>query len=434
MHSFYGFRWRHEAPRPPPRGARGPAAQSLRDAIKPFVPFKRELRGAQQQLMFARGLRRHAIDLYHEPNYVPIRFDVPVVTTVHDLSWLRYPDAHPIDRVRWLEQGFAARAGAVGGDPGRFGVRAPGGVDHVRHRAGARDGGAPGRGRAVPSAVSGSDERRSAAARLGSRQLPAHRRHDRATQEPRPRARSLCAAACLLCASAFRWWWRERRAGARARWRQGCANWPIAGQIRFLGHVPASDLPSLYAGAAAFVFPSLYEGFGLPPLEAMASGVPVLVSDRASLPEVVGEAGIRLDPDRPERTAEQIVALLDDVEQRSRMIVAGTERARGFTWTRARLRRWRPTRALSHARGARRVSEPFCRPGGPNLVVPIAESKYNVADAETRFSERVREEVTEAIVLNCPEQPLNPPLPAERRLAWPIAAKGFPRTDRAGRA
>src|SRR6185295_16413618 len=68
------------------------------------------------------------------------------------------------------------------------------------------------------------------------------------------------------------------------------------GEIRFLGRVADDDLPFLYAGAAAFVFPSLYEGFGLPPLEAMASGVPVLVSDRASLPEVMSDAGIRLDP------------------------------------------------------------------------------------------------------------------------------------------
>jgi glycosyltransferase involved in cell wall biosynthesis len=105
------------------------------------------------------------------------------------------------------------------------------------------------------------------------------------------------------------------------------------GQIRFLGHVPGSDLPALYAGAAAFVFPSLYEGFGLPPLEAMASGVPVLVSDRASLPEVVGEAGVMLDPERPERTAELLAGLLDDQGARTRWGRAGADRARAFTWS-----------------------------------------------------------------------------------------------------
>ena len=75
------------------------------------------------------------------------------------------------------------------------------------------------------------------------------------------------------------------------------------GRIRFLGFVPGEALPDLYAGAAAFVFPSLYEGFGLPPLEAMASGVPVVTSGRASLAEVVGDAGLVLDPDDPAGTA-----------------------------------------------------------------------------------------------------------------------------------
>ena len=106
LHSFYGVRWRHEAPCPPPRGVGGPAAQRLRETIKHFVPFTRELRTSQQRLMATHGLRRYGIDLYHEPNYVPVCYDVPVVTTVHDLSWLRYPETHPVDRVRWLGKGL----------------------------------------------------------------------------------------------------------------------------------------------------------------------------------------------------------------------------------------------------------------------------------------------------------------------------------------
>jgi len=104
------------------------------------------------------------------------------------------------------------------------------------------------------------------------------------------------------------------------------------GQVRFLGHVAATQLPFLLAGSAAFVFPSLYEGFGLPPLEAMASGVPVLVSDRASLPEVVGDAGITLDPTTPEATAKEIEALLGDRVARHRLSLRGIAQASRFTW------------------------------------------------------------------------------------------------------
>jgi glycosyltransferase involved in cell wall biosynthesis len=96
------------------------------------------------------------------------------------------------------------------------------------------------------------------------------------------------------------------------------------GLIRFLGYVADDDLPLLYAGAAAFVFASIYEGFGLPPLEAMASGVPVLVAERAALPEVTGDAALKLDPARPDETARTLASMLD--ERR------GLERAADFTW------------------------------------------------------------------------------------------------------
>jgi alpha-1,3-rhamnosyl/mannosyltransferase len=104
------------------------------------------------------------------------------------------------------------------------------------------------------------------------------------------------------------------------------------GRIRFIGHVPGRSLPDLYAGAAAFVFPSLYEGFGLPPLEAMASGVPVLVSDRASLPEVVGDAALMLDPECPDDTAMKLASILDDSAAHAGLIHRGLERARAFSW------------------------------------------------------------------------------------------------------
>ena len=70
------------------------------------MPWKRELRQKAQRFAFERGLRRCGIELYHEPNYVPISTDVPFVITIHDLSWLRYPETHPPGRIRWLKKGL----------------------------------------------------------------------------------------------------------------------------------------------------------------------------------------------------------------------------------------------------------------------------------------------------------------------------------------
>ena len=116
IHSFYGYRWRHEPPRAQVPDGRSTGAVRAWEQIKRWVPLKRELRNLKQQVTFERGLRSHAVEVYHEPNYVPVRYDVPVVITIHDLSWLRYPETHPTDRVRWLERGLARaleRAGAI---------------------------------------------------------------------------------------------------------------------------------------------------------------------------------------------------------------------------------------------------------------------------------------------------------------------------------
>jgi glycosyltransferase involved in cell wall biosynthesis len=103
------------------------------------------------------------------------------------------------------------------------------------------------------------------------------------------------------------------------------------GALRLLGHVPDPLLPGLYAGGEAFVLPSHYEGFGLPVLEAMAAGTPVVAADTAALPETCGGAARLVRPDG-DAVRDALVALLADPGERERLRAAGRERAAGFSW------------------------------------------------------------------------------------------------------
>jgi len=98
------------------------------------------------------------------------------------------------------------------------------------------------------------------------------------------------------------------------------------------GRVSSAALTALYRGATAMVFPSRYEGFGLPVLEAMQLGCPVLVADACALPDVVDGAGVVVAPDDPDAWATAIGDLLDDPARRARLVEAGRRRAAGFTW------------------------------------------------------------------------------------------------------
>jgi glycosyltransferase involved in cell wall biosynthesis len=105
--------------------------------------------------------------------------------------------------------------------------------------------------------------------------------------------------------------------------------------VRFFGFVPDQTLAALYRLADAFVFPSLYEGFGLPPLEAMASGTPVITSNVSSLPEVVGDAALMIDPYEPQAIAEAMYRVLTQPELRASLRTRGLARAREFSWERS---------------------------------------------------------------------------------------------------
>lgn len=122
--------------------------------------------------------------------------------------------------------------------------------------------------------------------------------------------------------------WQDRELHQRAR------ALGLERDVRFAGWLPEAELEDLWAAADAFVFPSLFEGFGLPVLEAMARGVPVACSNASSLPEVAGDAALLFDPRDPHAIAGALSRLLGDDDLRERLRRAGPERARAFTWRR----------------------------------------------------------------------------------------------------
>lgn len=105
--------------------------------------------------------------------------------------------------------------------------------------------------------------------------------------------------------------------------------------VFFPGYMSAEDLVKLYSGAKAFVFPSFYEGFGIPPLEAMACGVPVITSNCSCLPEVSGDAAVLINPKDWEQLADAMERMLTDTQLRETCISRGFERVKNFTWERA---------------------------------------------------------------------------------------------------
>ena len=135
--------------------------------------------------------------------------------------------------------------------------------------------------------------------------------------------------ATLALAGGIGWGGEDQRLRARV------AELGLQARVRFLGHVPAADLPALMRGALALALPSLYEGFGMPLAEAMACGTPVLASNTSSLPEVVGAAGLLLPPTDVAAWADALAQAATDTALRDRLRERGLARARLFTWERA---------------------------------------------------------------------------------------------------
>jgi Glycosyltransferase len=268
------------------------------------------------------------VDLFYSPDFVlpPTRPGTRTLLTVHDLSFLRYPDHFVPKLVRYLERvvpASVARADRVLADSEA--TRA----DLIRLL------GTP--PEKVEVLYSGVDPRFRPEPESGERErLRARYGLDRpyvlsvGTLQPRKNFVRLIRAFArlpdtgrVLVIAGGRGWLYESVLEEAAR---------HPDRVRVLGFVEDADLPALYRGADLFVFPSFYEGFGLPVLEAMACGVPVVASDASSIPEMVGTAGILLPPDDAQGMAGALLQLLQDAAFHAEMRQRALEQAGWFSW------------------------------------------------------------------------------------------------------
>jgi glycosyltransferase involved in cell wall biosynthesis len=280
------------------------------------------------------ALRAGRIDLFHGTNHMaPPLSPVPTVITIHDLSALSLPQHHNWrNRLLTVPQMLlslrrATRIIAISQYTARDVARLPG-IDPERIRVILRTA-SPELAPAPPEAVA--EVRRRLA-------LPATFFLFLGALEPRKNVIALVRALALLHAGG------DTRAHVVIAGAEGWQNHDVyreverrglGGAVHFAGFVATEDLPAVYGAATAFVFPSLFEGFGLPPLEAMACGTPVICSNAASLPEVVGDDALLFDPRSPEALAACMRRMLDDAELRRRLSAAGLARVPLFSPQRA---------------------------------------------------------------------------------------------------
>jgi glycosyltransferase involved in cell wall biosynthesis len=304
----------------------GHPVQRLRSQLPKTPWFRKTLR--ETVFLFSR-LFHSEFDLYFEPNFIPVKIKAKkIVTTVHDFSFRLFPEAHPKDRIQYFEKNFAKNilrsdriitdSVYIKDEAKQFLALSPEritpvhlGVDHDVFK------------------MYDSETLKSWTESLA---LPAKFILFVGTREPRKNLDRLMRAYSELpehVQTEFslvlvgpRGWGESDPVG-----RQKLAN-----RVLVLDYLDTQKLALAYNLASVLVYPSLYEGFGLPPLEAMACGCPVVVSRAASLPEICADAACYVDPKDVQSIAEGMNRVLSDNELRRSLTKKGIERAKLFTW------------------------------------------------------------------------------------------------------
>jgi len=299
-----------------------------------FLPADSPMRGlAWEQTMLKRMAKKAGVDVLFSPaNVAPLFPPVPSVITIHDLAFLLFPQYFSLSfgtYYRTAVPRMAAQASAIITDSESTKgdlierMRVP--ADKIT---------------VIPLGVSPDFRRRvtkkemeEVRARHG---LPKKYFLSISSLEPRKNLKGILSAWELLPPDVTS----EHRlvvvgAGNRIYADPGLTDAMSRqqpGSVLTPGYIPAPDLPAVYRMATALVFPSLYEGFGLPVLEAMTASTPVITSDRSSLPEVAGHAAVLIDPENREELAAAMELVATDSGARNMLVERGKKRAAGFTW------------------------------------------------------------------------------------------------------
>ncbi|HET6465831.1 MAG TPA: glycosyltransferase family 1 protein [Nitrospiria bacterium] len=284
-----------------------------------------------KETIFKLGCLSQKMDLYHETNYVPLPFQGPIINTVFDLSILLWPETHPENRRRYFEKYFYKRLPWAAHMITTSEATKSQMIEHLNIK--------PDK---ITVTYLGVDDSFAGVPAETARAVLSH--YGLAygsyilyvgTLEPRKNITAVLQAyaqlpkkiqsAYPLVLAGGKGWLMEDLDEEIKRHR-------IASSTILTGYVSKAHLPSLYSGATVFVYPSLYEGFGLPPLEAMACGAPVITSDVSSLPEVVGPAGVLVAPRDVKRLKDEMERVIEDSSHRALLSKLGLERSRQFTW------------------------------------------------------------------------------------------------------
>lgn len=294
-------------------------------------PTSRPLRICWEQAVLPRILKARKVELFHGlASVLPLRRCCRRVVTVHDLTTVLMPDCHTVTRrsyLRWMIPKACDRADGI------IAVSESTRDDLVTHLRIS-----PQKIFVVHLGVAEAFRPVSDMAQL----LKVRRKYGLpekfilyvGTLEPRKNVKTLVTAYeqagdvlrefSLVLAGSLGW-------GYQPLLRQISSS-PVGDRIILPGYIAAEDLPAIFSAASVFVYPSLYEGFGLPILEAMACGTPVITSNVSSMPEVAGDAALLFDPGSPTDLLVAIRKVLAEVEVRNSLAERGIARARFFTW------------------------------------------------------------------------------------------------------